>query len=155
VVVDARTWEDVLAARRRLPEDNLIVQQFIDPAILGGRRAWFRVLYSCGTIAPCWWDDHTKLFGPPVLPEERQRFTLHALWEIAGKAAHISGLHLFSTEVAHVPDGRFIVVDYVNDPVDLRFQPHAREGMPQEVAALLAEAIASFVVPSREDTSSP
>jgi len=148
VVIDARSWEDVLAARRRLPEDNLILQQFIEPAVLGNRRAWFRVFYSCGTVAPCWWDDRTKLFGPLVTPEESELFNLQPLWEIVQKAARISGLHLFSTEVARVPDGRFIAVDYVNDPIDLRFQPFAREGMPQAVAALLAEAISSYLLPS-------
>jgi len=148
VVVDARSWEDVLAARRRLPEDKLILQQFIEPAVLGNRRAWFRVLHACGAIAPCWWDDRTRLFGPAVSNQDRDLLNLHPLWEIAAKAARISGLHLFSTEVARVADGRFIAVDYVNDPVDLRFQPHAREGMPQQLAALLAEAIASYVLPS-------
>jgi hypothetical protein len=71
---------------------------------------------------------------------------LDPLWAIAQTAARLSGLQIFSTEVALVPDGRFIVVDYVNDPVDLRFQPHAREGMPIEVARAIAEAVTAFVI---------
>ena len=35
MVVDARGWEDVLEARQRLPEEDLILQQFVEPTILG------------------------------------------------------------------------------------------------------------------------
>jgi hypothetical protein len=80
-----------------------------------------------------------------VSPDDTSRLRLESLWAIAETAARISGLQIFSTEVALVPDGRFIVVDYVNDPVDLRFQPHAREGMPAEVARQIAAAIAAYI----------
>ncbi len=145
VVTNAESWDDVLATRRLIPSEDLILQAFIEPAILGGRRAWFRILYACGRILPCWWDDKTRLFGPPVSDEDAARLNLSTLWTIAETAARIAGLQLFSTEVALVPDGRFIAVDYVNDPVDLRFQPHAREGMPAEVARAIAKATSAFV----------
>src|SRR4030066_75817 len=45
VVTDARDWSDVENARRKLPDDDLILQQFVTPALLDGRRAWFRILY--------------------------------------------------------------------------------------------------------------
>ncbi len=141
VVTDARDWEDVERARRALPEDDLILQQFVEPASLDGRRAWFRVFYACGRIVPCWWDDRTRLFGPAVTAEERARWGLDALWTALETIAGIAQIELFSSEVARVDDGRLIVVDYVNDPVDLRFQPHAREGMPREVAGAIAQAI--------------
>ena len=144
VVVDARGWDDVLEARQRLPEEDLILQQFVEPTNLGGRRAWFRILYACGLVAPCWWDDRTRLYGPAVTPDERRQWGLDPLWEIVATAARIAGLALFSTEIALVADGRFIVVDYVNDPVDLRFLPHAREGMPADVAGAVAEAITAY-----------
>jgi hypothetical protein len=145
VVTNAEGWEDVVGMRRLLPNEDLILQEFVEPAQVGGRRAWFRVLASCGRIFPCWWDDRTRLFGPPVTPEESSRLRLDPLWAIAQTAARLSGLQIFSTEVALVPDGRFIVVDYVNDPVDLRFQPHAREGMPAGIAREIAQAIAERV----------
>lgn len=141
VVTDARDWHDVLEARWRLAEEDLILQSFVKPAQLEGRRGWFRTLYASGKVFPCWWDDQTRLFGPPVTSAERERLNLEPLWHIAHIAAEISGLNLFSTEIARPDDGRFIVVDYVNDPVDLRFVPHAKEGMPAEVARGIAEAI--------------
>ncbi len=145
VITTAQSWEDVASARRHMPGDDLILQEFVEPDVIAGRRAWFRVLYACGQVFPCWWDDRTRLFGPPVSGEERGTLGLDPLWEIAATAARIAGIGLFSTEVARVADGRFIVVDYVNDPVDLRFLPYAREGMPAEVALAVAEAIAGWV----------
>ena len=145
VVLNAQGWEDVQAARIRLPQDDLILQQFIEPRVLHGRRAWFRVMYACGQAFPCWWDDQTRLFGPLITGEQRAALELEALCEIAHSASRISGLQLFSSEVALLPDGRFVVVDYVNDPVDLRFLPHAAEGMPGEVARGVAQAMAAFL----------
>ena len=148
VITNAESWDDVLSTRRRLPSEDLILQEFIEPAVLDGRRAWFRILVACGRILPCWWDDRTRLFGSPVSNEEASQQGLAPLKAVGETAARIAGLQLFSTEVAVVPDGRFIVVDYVNDPVDLRFQPHAREGMPAGVARQIAEALAIHVRPS-------
>jgi hypothetical protein len=144
VVTNATGWEDVIGMRRLLPNEDLILQEFVEPDVIGGRRAWFRVLAACGRVFPCWWDDRTRLYGPPVSPDDTSRLRLEPLWAIAETAARISGLQIFSTEAALVPDGRFIVVDYVNDPVDLRFQPHAGEGMPADVARQIAAAIAAY-----------
>ena len=145
VRIDASSWKDVEAARRQMPEEDLILQELITPAILDGRRAWFRVLHVCGLALPCWWDDTTRRYGESVSPAERRRWGLDDLWWISGKAAEISGLQLFSTEISREAGGRFVVVDYVNDPVDLRFRPHAGEGMPAPVARHVAEALADHV----------
>src|SRR3990170_9138926 len=145
VVTDARDWSDVEVARRKLPDDDLILQQFVTPALLDGRRAWFRILYACDLVIPCWWADQTHIFGHAVSIPERDRYQLAPLWDIAGTAARISQLQLFSTEVGLAADGRFVAVDYVNDPVDLRVHPHAREGMPPDVAHRLAPALTAYV----------
>jgi len=145
VVTNARGWSDVEEARQQLPDDDLILQQFVTPAILEGRRAWFRILFACDIVIPCWWDDQTRLFGHAVSIPERDRFQLAPLWDIAGTAARISRLQLFSTEVGLTSDGWFVAVDYVNDPVDLRMQPHAQEGMPSDVARRLALALTARI----------
>jgi hypothetical protein len=145
VVTQAFGLEDLLQVRQKLPDDDLILQEHIEPVMIGGRRAWFRILYACGKIFPMWWDDKTRRFGEAVDAQAAEATNLKPLWEISRKAAEISGIDLFSTEVALTADGRFVVVDYVNDPVDLRFQPHAHEGMPQPVAAAIAAAISRRV----------
>jgi hypothetical protein len=145
VKTDAHDWSDVEQVRRTLPEDDLILQQFVTPNVVEGRRAWFRILYACDIVIPCWWDDQTHLFGHAVSILERDRFQLSPLWDIVGVAARISQLQLFSTEVGITPNGVFVAVDYVNDPVDLRMQPDAHEGMPADVARRLALAITAHI----------
>lgn len=145
VTLGARSWEQVERARREMPDEDLLLQEHIEPARLEGRRAWFRVFYACGETVACWWNDRTRCFGPLVVPEERRRLALEGLWEIAGKASEIARLQLFSTEIALSADGRWVVVDYVNDPVDLRILGHAQEGMPAEAAERIASAAADYV----------
>lgn len=154
VKTDARDWSDVEQARRALPEDDLILQEFVTPGVIEGRRAWFRILYACDVVIPCWWDDQTRLFGHAVSIPERDRFHLSPLWDIVGIAARISQLQLFSTEVGVTSDGLFVAVDYVNDPVDLRMQPDAHEGMPADVARRLALAITARIRDLRRSASS-
>ncbi len=50
-------------------------------------------------------------------------------------------MDLFSSEIALVPDGRFIVVDYVNDPLDLRLQSQTPEGVPDAIVRAIAERL--------------
>jgi hypothetical protein len=148
VKLGARSWEQVEQARREMPNDDLLLQELIEPETLEGRRAWFRVFYACGEVVACWWDDRTRLFVAPVTPNDRQRLGLDGLWSVIEVAAGIARLQLFSTEMARRADGRWVVVDYVNDPVDLRILGHAREGMPPEAAEKIAAAIAAFVARS-------
>jgi hypothetical protein len=148
VKLGARLWEQVEQARREMPDDDLLLQELVEPETLEGRRAWFRVFYACGEVVACWWDDRTRLFGAPVTADERQRLGLDGLWHIIEVAAGIARLQLFSTEAARRVDGRWVVVDYVNDPVDLRILGHAREGMPREAAERIAAAIAASLARS-------
>jgi hypothetical protein len=145
VTLGARSWARVEQVRREMPDDDLLLQELVEPEVVDGRRAWFRVFFACGAIVPCWWDDRTRLFGDVIGEEGRRRWGLDRLWEVAEIAAGIARLQLFSTEVARLADGRWVVVDYVNDPIDLRLLPHAREGMPVEAAQRIAEAIAGFI----------
>lgn len=153
VLTDAQDWSDVEEVRRKLPDDDLILQQFVTPTVLEGRRAWFRILFACDIVIPCWWDDQTHLFGHAVSILERDRYQLSPLWDIVGTAARISQLQLFSTEVGLTREGQFIAVDYVNDPVDLRMQPHAREGMPIDVARHLALALTAHIRDLRQSAA--
>jgi len=148
VKLGARSWEQVEQARREMPNDDLLLQELVEPETLEGRRAWFRVFYACGEVVACWWDDRTRLFGAAVTAEERQRLGLDGLWSVIEVAAAIARLQLFSTEIARRADGCWVAVDYVNDPVDLRILGHARQGMPLESAERIAAAIAAFIARS-------
>ncbi|MGA2488913.1 MAG: hypothetical protein ABSF99_01825 [Anaerolineales bacterium] len=129
VILEATSWEQVLQARQQYPNEKYLLQARVTTRILDGRPAWFRVLFCDGAVYPCWWDQHTHIYVR-VTAEERARFGLRSLRQIPVQIAQICGLHLFSTEIAMTEDGAFLVVDYVNDPVDMRLQSKAADGVP-------------------------
>ncbi len=61
---------------------------------------------------------------------------------IARQIASICRLDLFSTEIAWTEDDRLLVVDYVNDPIDLRLQSRAADGVPDFIVERIAARIA-------------
>lgn len=145
VVVAAVSPEEVQAARQEFPSDEYILQAQVDPVELGGRPAWFRVLVSCGSVYPCWWPPSTHRYASVTVAEEAHH-GLAPLRTIAGAVAEICGLGLFSTEIALRPDGTFVVVDYVNDPIDLRLRSECGEGVPDDVVRFVAEDLAGLAL---------
>jgi hypothetical protein len=141
VILEATSWEQVLNARQQYPNEKYLLQAYVTARILDGRQAWFRVFFCDGAVYPCWWNQHTHIYAR-VTAEEKAHFGLQSLRQIPVRIAQICGLHLFSTEIALTEDGAFLVVDYVNDPVDLRLQSKAVDGVPdvyvESIAARLA-----------------
>jgi ribosomal protein S18 acetylase RimI-like enzyme len=144
VVNEAQAWVQVTAARQRFPADKYLLQEWITPAMIGGHRAWFRVIHCCGQTFPCWWDDRTHVYAL-VTPSEEKLYNLGRLHEMAAIIARVCGLQLFSTEIVWATDGRLLSVDYVNDPLDLRVQSRAAEGVPDAIVAEIAECMAAWV----------
>lgn len=140
----ASSWEQVLAARIEFPNDQYLLQETVVPCAYGIRQAWFRVIYCGGDVYPCWWDTCTHLYSS-VLPNEEVEYDLQPLRDIAETIHRISKLDLFSTEIACTLPGKFVVVDYVNDPLDLRPQSKAREGVPDAIVEAIAARLAAMV----------
>jgi hypothetical protein len=88
-----------------------------------------------------------------VTAEERFRFKLHPLREVPQRIAQICGLQLFSTEIALTEAGRFLAVDYVNDPVDLRLQSRAVDGVPDGIVENIAGRLIRLVERNRHTTT--
>lgn len=144
VCTGATTWDEVLSSRQQFPTDQYLLQSQVYPAMLEGRPAWFRVIYCAGQVFPCWWDPGTHVYTQ--LQEcEIDRLSLQPLREIPQAIASICQLELFSTEIALTPAGRFLVVDYVNDPIDLRVQSQAAEGVPDLIVDTIASQLALYV----------
>jgi hypothetical protein len=141
VILEATSWEQVLNARKQYPHEKYLLQAHVTTCILGGRPAWFRVIFCDGAVYPCWWDQHTHIYRR-VTAEEKASYGLRSLREIPTRIAQICGLHFFSTEIARTQDGAFLAVDYVNDPVDLRLQSKAVDGVPD----VYVESIAAHLV---------
>jgi hypothetical protein len=78
-----------------------------------------------------------------LAPEEEMAFS--DLKRITDKIQEIIGLEFFSTEIVQTEDGKFVVVDYVNDQCDMRFQSDTPDGVPDSVVEEIAKAIVEAI----------
>jgi len=145
VINKATTLSQVLVARQEFPTQRYLLQGHIIPAQLGPRMAWFRVIYCAGKVYPCWWDSHTHIYTH-VTPDEEACYNLGSLRTITSSITTLCGLTLFSTEIAITSDGRFVIVDYVNDPIDLRLQSKAFDGVPDNIVNDITERLLELIL---------
>jgi hypothetical protein len=138
------TWDQVLSVRQENSADRYLLQADVVPRELDTRLAWFRVIYCAQQIYPCWWDPHTHVYTP-VTSAEKHRHSLDPLFDTAIAIAKICRLDLFSSEIAFTPKGRFVIVDYVNDQIDLRLQSKTLEGVPDDIVQDIAERLVNQV----------
>jgi hypothetical protein len=148
VVLEVSTVGQVLEARQAHPQDYYLLQANITPVHLAGRPAWLRVLFCGGQIYPFWWNTLTHIYTP-VAGEEESRFGLEPIRSTTLTIARVCGLNLFSTEIALTASGLFVVVDYVNNPIDLRLQSATPDGVPDEAVHDIAGRIADLVLQPR------
>jgi hypothetical protein len=144
VVREASTLEQVAKARQEFPNDHYLLQAHIEPAPLGARPGWFRVIYCGGLIFPCWWDPETHVYAP-VTGDEVELYGLEALSSTAVTIAGVCGLDIFSTEIAMTPARIPVAVDYVNHPIDLRLRSVTPDGVPDAIVIAIARRIAEMV----------
>jgi len=142
VVVEAHALDEVREARRRFPDNRYLLQTRVRPRRLGGRTAWFRVISCSGEVFPCWWDPESHIYLPVTVAEESHH-RLEPLRALAASLAELCGLGLFSAEIAIDEEGTFLVVDYANDPIDLRLQSQTREGVPDAIVGFIADRLAA------------
>ncbi|MCS6773170.1 MAG: hypothetical protein NZ693_03550 [Thermoflexales bacterium] len=146
ILQPATRWSEVLERRKEWPSDQTILQEWIEPKLLGPkqRRAWFRVFYACGSTFLCWADDRTHVHTE-VTPEEESAYGLSVLRGIAQQIAGLCGLNLFSTEIALDQRNLWQVCDYVNEPCDYRLKSKTPNGVPDAVVAGIADRLAGWV----------
>jgi len=144
VINRASAWSEVLSARQQYPEEPYLLQANIVPVHLHGRPAWFRIIFCAKRVYPCWWNVSTHVYQPVTVDEEIS-FGLSPLYRIVARIAAVSGLDLFSTEIALTETGEFIAIDYVNDPVDLRLQSRAADGVPDDIVRDLVWQLTTLV----------
>lgn len=144
VILGAQDKVDVVKARKTLWGDKILLQEEIQPAQLRADMAWFRTFMVGQSIHLCWWNKETHLYRQ-VLHGEEFGFGLGQLREITKKIGEISGLTLFSTEIAQSSDGKFVAIDYVNDQPDFRPQSKAPDGVPDQVLSNIVMDIVHWV----------
>jgi len=151
VTRDLATWTQIQKVRQEFPTDKYLVQAWIIPRRSESGPAWFRVLFAFGEVLPFWWNVQTHVYRL-VTPAEEARFGLSPLRDIARTIARINRLDLFSTEIAQRDDdGVFVCVDYVNDPIDLRLQSKAVDGVPDAAVRLIAGRVAQCAMPHLDE----
>lgn len=132
VVVNAMRAEDVINSRAKHRDQRFLIQQSIEPKLIGGRRAWFRVYYVCGETIVCWWDDRTHRYSL-FLPGDAELVNVAELSRISRIIAAIAQLDFFSSEIALDLAGRYVLIDYVNTPCDMRLQSKHFNGVPDSI----------------------
>jgi hypothetical protein len=150
VRLNASSLDDIQHARMEFPNQKYLVQAHIEARLLAGRQAWFRVFYAAGDCIPCWWNPSTHVYGILTSDEEKQ-FDLAPLREVTERIARVCKLDWFSTEIALTDDGRFVVVDYVNDGIDTRLKSKAADGVPDEVMRHMTEKLAELACRNTKD----
>ena len=145
VINEATMLSQVLIARQEFPTQRYLLQASVIPARLGSRMGWFRVIYCAEKVYPCWWDNDTHIYTH-VTPNEEACYNLSSLRMITSSIAALCGLTLFSTEIAITSDGRFVIIDYVNDPIDLRLQSKAFDGVPDEIVKDITEGLVELIL---------
>lgn len=154
VVVGAETLGDIMSARQEFADDKYLLQEKVVPTMLDGHRAYFRVFYICGRIIPCWWDDITHIFNI-LTKKDEEKYNLARLREITKLIAEVSRLDFFSTEICLTDKGRYVVVDYVNDPCDMRPKSIYLDGVPDEVIQEVIYEIIKFVKKTEREPITP
>jgi len=144
VVMNARTLDDVLSARRTHTDDKYLIQETIIPKVLDGKRAWFRAYCIFDETIVCWWDDTTHRYTE-LSPAEEHRYGLDGIRAIARTIQFACRLDFFSSEIAMTEERKFIVVDYVNEVCDMRLQSNYYNGAPDAVVHRIEELIADRI----------
>ena len=79
-----------------------------------------------------------------VTPQEAITFGLKPLEEIMRQIAGLTGMKFFSSEIALVDSGEFIVIDYVNDQCHMLSQSaDPQRGVPDELVRAVATKLVS------------
>ena len=132
VVTGAETLKEVLSARLKHSDDKYLIQEHIQPSVIGGKRAWFRCFWAFGKPICLWWDDQTHIYNT-IKSNDLKIFDFKVLFRLTRKIHRLTGLDFFSTEIALTNKGKFVVIDYVNDQCDMRFKSHHTDGVPDEI----------------------
>jgi hypothetical protein len=155
VILDARSEADFARSLAAWNDPFLLAQRKIAARDFAGDAAYFRVFHCFGEVWLAWWDPATDRYRA-VTPAEEGRFRLHPLREIVARVAALTGMNLFSSEIAVTGANEFVLIDYVNDQCHLLTQSaDPRIGVPDGIVAGIArrvvEAAAEIVGRAKAD----
>jgi hypothetical protein len=138
VIMDAKGEEDLKRSAELWPDAHYLLQRRIVPKQLEGSPAYFRVFYAFDSIWYTWWNCFTDKYRV-VTPQEAISFGLKPLEEIMRQIAALTAMKFFSSEIALVESGEFIVIDYVNDQCHMLSQSaDPQRGVPDDLVRAIA-----------------
>jgi len=141
LVMDAVAEQDVQRSIGVFRDQNYLFQRRIIPRQLNGAPAYFRVFFVFGSLWCVWWNCFTDQYRV-VTPQEAIEFELKPLEETVRQIAALTGMTFFSSEMAQVESGEFVVIDYVNDQCHMLSQSASPQmGVPDEVVAAIARRL--------------
>jgi hypothetical protein len=141
VVLDATGEEDLSRSAAGWTDQKYLLQRRIVPRAVDGVPAYFRVFHAFGAVWLCWWNCYTDRYAILTL-EQMETHKLHPLRDIVCRLADLTQMKFFSSEVAQVEAGEFVLIDYVNDQCHMLTQSaNPQMGVPDEVVAGIARRL--------------
>jgi len=141
LVLDATTEKHIERSMATWPDDNYLFQRKIIPRNLETGPAYFRVYYIFGTVFKSWWNcfnDHYRLIQPGEVSES----ALAELESVSRRIATLTEMNFFSSEIAQIDSGEFVVIDYVNDQCHMLSQAaNPQIGVPNDLVAAIARRL--------------
>jgi len=141
VILDATDESHLTRSVSAWANPSYLLQKKIMPRVIGDRPAYWRVFYCFGEVWLTWWNCFTDSYKV-VTEAETQQHGLGKLAENAHGIAELTKMKFFSSEVAQVESGEFVLIDYVNDQCHMLSQSSApKMGVPDVVVAGIAKKL--------------
>lgn len=141
LVLDATSEKDIDRSISMWPDPNYLFQHKIIARSHGDQPAYFRVYFIFGSVFKVWWNcftDHYRLIRPDEIPETAEG----ELEALSRRIASLTGMNFFSSEIAQIESGEFVVIDYVNDQCHMLSQSaNPQLGVPDELVAAIARRL--------------
>jgi len=141
LVMDATTERDLARSEAAWPDENYLFQNRIWPRQHGIGPAYFRVYFVFGSVFTVWlncFTDHYRM----IQPGEVSAAAAAELESISRRIAALTGMNFFSSEIAEVESGEFVVIDYVNDQCHMLSQSaNPQIGVPDELVGAIAHCL--------------
>ncbi|HMC28036.1 MAG TPA: hypothetical protein VKM56_09625 [Verrucomicrobiae bacterium] len=141
LVMDATTEKDMIRSMSMWPDHNYLFQRKIVPRGQPNGPAYFRVYYIFGSVFRVWWNcftDHYRMIAAGEVSEAG----LAELESISRRIASLTGMNFFSSEIAQIDSGEYVVIDYVNDQCHMLSQSaNPQIGVPDELVGAIARRL--------------
>ena len=141
VILDALDETHLTRSVSAWPNPSYLLQRKIVPRNLGERPAYWRVFYCFGSVWVTWWNCFSDSYAV-LNAEEHEKFCLKTVEEIVRRIAGLTRMNFFSSEIAQVESGEFVLIDYVNDQCHMLSQSaHPKMGVPDAIVSGIAKRL--------------